>query len=348
MSDKNYKIIENFFEKVSITDELSDSSILKYKDSIKKFLYVLDNKFIDNLENSDFEIFISRMKRNGASNSRISNVISAVKKLLNFIQREKWISLKVDLDKIKKPKISRKEVLYLSEHEIKIFLGTILADIKKSETIRKVRMMALMIFLLQTGARIGEALSAKVQDIDRPNMEIPIIGKGKQPRTLFISRDTLCWIDRYLKIRKNDNEYLFTTLNGKSVWKQTDTGRAFRCYKKKSGINKRYVLHTLRHTTATQLLDKGVEINAIQFILGHRRLETTIRYYIGAIERNKAKRIMQDEHYRFIPKDAIYGASSQNSNIADVPSSPAPCPRPDNTCKLYPIVHGQEFPLHAQ
>jgi integrase len=63
------------------------------------------------------------------------------------------------------------------------------------------------------------------------------------------------------------------------------------------------VLHTLRHTAATQLALKGVPMKEIQKILGHSRLETTIKYYIGAVERDLAKRVMQDEQYRFIPKE---------------------------------------------
>ena len=60
-------------------------------------------------------------------------------------------------------------------------------------------------------------------------------------------------------------------------------GRSFRRYRDLSGINKPFVLHALRHTAATQLALKGVPMNEIQKILGHSRLETTIRYYIGAV-----------------------------------------------------------------
>ena len=72
-----------------------------------------------------------------------------------------------------------------------------------------------------------------------------------------------------------------------------------------SGITKPFVLHTLRHTAATQLALKGVPMNEIQKILGHSRLETTIKYYIGAVEKDLAKKVMQDEHYRFIPKEMV-------------------------------------------
>lgn len=166
-------------------------------------------------------------------------------------------------------------------------------------------MMALLLLLLQTAARLGEALSIKRNDIDRINMEIPIIGKGRKPRCLYISEDTLFWIDKYLSIRKDNSEYLFVSLDGKSKWQQTDVGRSFRRYRKLSGITKPFVLHTLRHTAATQLALKGVPMNEIQKILGHSHLETTIKYYIGAVESDLAKKVIRDEHYRYIPKEMV-------------------------------------------
>jgi site-specific recombinase XerD len=243
------------------------------------------------------------------------------------------VGSKADLEKIRKPKAERKEVSFLTIEEIKIFLKAITSDIEAGLMIRKVRMMSLVMLLLQTGARIGEALSIKVQDIDRINMEIPIIGKGHKPRSLYLKSDTLYWIDKYLAVRNSSSEYLFVTLNGKAKWSQTDVGRSFRYYKKKSGISKPFVLHTLRHTTATQLTLKGVPMNSVQHILGHSRLETTIRYYIGAVEKSMAKKVMHDEYYQFIPKDAIRIASPQNSNTGGAPSLPAPCPRLNNICR---------------
>lgn len=301
----NKKLMEEFFMGVRITDELCASSIVKYRDSINKFLSVCENKNIADLGNSDFKLFILKMKDNGASNSRISNVIAAMKRLVGYLQKERLIGNKINLEEIKKPKIPRKEVNHLTGPEIKMLLDAIKKDIEKGEEVRKVRMMALVIILLQTGARIGEVLSIKISEIDRINMEIPIFGKGSKPRSLYLSSYTLYWIDRYLKIRNSEKDLLFLTVGGESKWSQTDVGRSFRGYRNKSGITKHFVLHTLRHTTATQLSDKGVPMNCIQHILGHSRLETTIKYYIGAAEKNRAKEIMKDDYYRFIPKEAL-------------------------------------------
>jgi site-specific recombinase XerD len=305
MTVENEKLIEVFFAAMKITGELSDSSIIKYQDSIRKFLSVVDDRFLGDLENSDFDRFILKMKEAGNSGARIRNVISAMKTLLAYLQKERLIELKLDLEKIRKPKLERKEVAYLSDEEIVLLLQAVRKDIADGIMIRKVRMMALLVLMLQTAARLGEALSIKIQEIDRINMEIPIIGKGKKPRSLYLSRDTLFWIDKYLELRHDHSEYLFVTLNGKSKWSQTDVGRSFRRYRRLSGINKVFVLHTLRHTAATQLALKGVPMNQIQRILGHSRLETTIRYYIGAIENDLAKKVMQDERYRFIPEGMV-------------------------------------------
>jgi len=348
LNQKNSELIEKYFTNVSITGELSVSSILKYRDSIKKFLTIIDNKFFGDLTNRDFDIFVLQMRDNGANGARIRNVISAMKSLISHLQKEGLDTLHLDLDKIRKPRLERKEVNFLTLEEIRIFLQTITDDIAKGIMIRKVRMMALVILMLQTGARVGEALSIKIKEIDRINMEIPIIGKGGKPRSLYLKPDTLYWIDRYLKIRKSNNEYLFVTLTGNAKWQQTDVGRSFRLYKKKSGIGKHFVLHTLRHTTATQLTLKGVPMNSVQHILGHSRLETTIRYYIGAVEKSRAKEFMRDDYYCFIPESQMLNPNSQNSKTDGALSLPAPCPRPNNICKSYPTVHVREFLSHEQ
>lgn len=345
---KNLSIIEECFRNARITDEISASSVSKYRDSLKKFFSIV-NKDIPALDLEDFKKFIRQMQENGASNSRIANVISAVKWIIKKIKEDNMANIQIDLDKIKKPRIKHnKEVMYLTTEEIACFLGTIRKDIEISPAIRKVRMMALSMLLLQTGARIGEALSIQISKIDRRNNEVPIIGKGQKPRNLLLSKDTLYWIDRYLEIRKSDNDLLFVRLDGQSKWEQTNVGRSFRYYKERSGITKPIVLHTLRHTTATQLQDKGVPLNVIQKILGHSKLETTVKYYLGAAEKKSAKKVMEDEYYRFIPESAIYGSNQQNLKTHDEPSSLSPCPLPGNTYRSYPGAHDPEFPSHGQ
>lgn len=301
MEKKCEKMIEGCFRKAMITGELSDSSIIKYRDSIKKFFKVIKKSF-DKLTVEDFEDFTLQMRKNGASNSRIANVISAMKWVINKLQISGEMHRSLDLEKVKKPKISRKEVNYFSEQDIKRLIDAIKNDNSKGMEIRKYRFFALVIFLLQTGARIGEALSINITDIDRENLEVQIVGKGKKVRPLLLTQSTLDVLDQYLEMRTDSHEALFVALNGRSRWQQTDVGRSFRRYKKAAGIKKNFVIHTLRHTFATRHLLKHTPINTVQYLLGHSNLETTMKYYIGSVEKSQARQYIKDEYFEFIEK----------------------------------------------
>lgn len=298
-------LIEECFRDARITDEICIGTEAKYRSSVIKFLSVVDIQKLEDLSNSDFDGFIIRMKDNGASNSRIRNVISAMMWVANKLQNKGIIFNNLNLLTIKKPKVMKKEVEYLTEQEVARFIGCVTKDIEKRPTVKNIRFMALIMFLLQTGARIGEVLSIDIEDIDRQNKEVKIIGKGNKPRTLFLRDETQDWIDRYLSTRNDSEKALFATQDGVSRWKQTDAGRSFRKYKELSGIKKKFVIHTLRHTFATQYLQRGGALPTVQAALGHSDPMTTLKYYSGAVEKVKVKEMINDRHFDFIPKMAL-------------------------------------------
>lgn len=305
MGIEDIKLLEECFREALITGELSDSSIAKYRDSFKKFFAVIGDKPLGELEERDFDDFILKAREGGAGNSRIANVISSIKWVLKRLQDNGKVFRTLDLDHVRKPKIESKEVVYLTEEEIGKLLTAVKAEVSKDSRISNVRMMALVMLLLESGARIGEALSIKVREVDWDNHEIPIIGKGKRPRTLFFRDGAKYWLKKYLAERDSSHELLFVTQRGDGKWFQTDVGRSFRRFRDLSGIKKHFTIHTLRHCTGTLLHGRGVQLNVVQRILGHKRLETTVRYYIGAAEKAQAKKIMQDNMYNFIPESAV-------------------------------------------
>jgi site-specific recombinase XerD len=288
-----------------ITDDLSPSSIKKYASSLKTFFTVLCDKRVETLTNADFDRFIIRMKMRGASNSRISNIIASAKWIVRKLQAKEVVFAQLNLLTIKKPKAMKKETNYLTEAEIKQFFDSIRRDIARRETVRNIRFMAFAVLLMQTGCRIGEALSIDIEDIDRENKEIRIMGKGGKPRKLYLRAETIQAIDKYLSTRTDKEKTLFATQDGKSRWQQTDAGRSFRKYKKLSGIKKDFVIHTLRHTFATQYLMKGAGINVVQTALGHSDPVTTLKYYAAAVEGVKVKEMINDRHFDFIPCSAL-------------------------------------------
>lgn len=304
-NENNQKLIEKCFRDARITDELCLSSIIKYRSSIKKFFAVIGDKRLEDLNNADFENFILKMKGAGAGNQRIRNVINAVKWVVQKSQNKGIVFNQLNLLTIKQPKIMKREVNYLTESEVEQFINCIKKDIEKKETVKNIRFMAFVRLLLQTGARIGEVLFINIKDINRQNREIAIIGKGSKPRTLFLKEETLKWIDKYLSTRHDNEKALFATQNGGSRWEQTDAGRSFRKYKKMSGIQKKFTIHTLRHSFATLCLMRGAGINVVQAALGHADPITTLKYYSGAVEKVKVKEMINDAHFDFIPQSKL-------------------------------------------
>ncbi|MFA5925604.1 MAG: tyrosine-type recombinase/integrase [Parcubacteria group bacterium] len=304
MNQDNLVKIEECFRNASITDELCLASIKKYTSSMRKFFAVIGDKKLEDLSNEDIDNFIIKMK-GGIDNSTIRSVIYAVKWIVKSMQNRRVVFQHLDLLLIKQPKIMKKEVNYLTENEIEQFINCIKKDIDKRETVKKIRFMAFVMLLLQTGARIGEVLSINIEDINRQNKEIPIIGKGNKPGTLFLRDETINWIIKYLSVRGGNNKALFTTLNGESRWEQTDAGRSFRRYRKMSGIAKKFTIHTLRHTFATHLLQEGKPLPTVQAALRHSDPMTTLRFYSGAVEKAKVKEMINDRHFDFIPQSAL-------------------------------------------
>jgi site-specific recombinase XerD len=303
--EENLKLAEECFRDARITDDLCPSSIKKYADSIKKFFTVIFDKNFENLTNADFDRFIIHMKEKGASNSRISDVIASAKWIIARLQSKGIAFDQLNLLTLKKPRAVKKETNYLTEAEIGQFIGCIKRDMARKETVKNIRFMAFTMLLIKTGARIGEVLSINIDDIDRQNKEIKIIGKGGKPRKLFLRDETLRMIDNYLSIRRDSKEALFVTQDGKSRWQQTDAGRSFRKYKKMSGIKKDFVVHTLRHTFATQYLMRGAGINVVQTALGHSDPVTTLKYYTAAVEGAKVREMINDRHFDFIPSSML-------------------------------------------
>jgi integrase/recombinase XerD len=129
--------------------------------------------------------------------------------------------------------------------------------------------------------RISEVLSLDRTQIDFKNAEAKIVGKGGKERVVFFSERALTWVSRYLKRRNDDNPALFVTSDQLRRLTRTDVWRPFVRHRILAGINKRVTPHLLRHTAATQLLFNGCPVGHIKEILGHERLETTCRYYLG-------------------------------------------------------------------
>jgi len=133
------------------------------------------------------------------------------------------------------------------------------------------RYPAMITLMARGGLRLSEVASLRAKDV---NMKEGIItirsGKGRKDRVIPIPRGSRRHLQVILRFLKSD-DHLFP-------WSTRTINRVVKRLAKKAGIDKNVSPHTLRHTAATRMLKKGVNIRAVQKILGHKSLTTTQRY----------------------------------------------------------------------
>ena len=173
--------------------------------------------------------------------------------------------------------------------------------------IKETRARALILVLLRTGMRIGEVLRLKVRDLDIRERKIHIYEGEKNclGRVVYLSDDALMALKLWLRKRKPQTEYLFPGNKHKHLG-YSQARNIFVKYIWAAGLqNKGYMIHSLRHTFASELLNAGMRLECLQLLLGHRDIEMTRRY---ARLTDKSR---EEEYFRamtIIEQGGIHGA----------------------------------------
>ena len=155
----------------------------------------------------------------------------------------------------------------LSEQEIQLIFSNI----------KNLKHKAILSLIYSSGIRIGEALNLTINDLDSDRMLISIRrGKGEKDRMVPMASNVLKLLRVYYKEYKPVN-YLFNG-NDNGSYSATSVRNVLKRAVYKSNIKKNVTPHTLRHSYATHLLEKGTDLRYIQVILGHSSVKTTEIY----------------------------------------------------------------------
>ena len=244
----------------------------------------------------------SQLFQRGAKESRVAVVLYTLRAVLQYA-RDILDYNTLDPQLIRTPRPPSREVVYLNDSELESFLNAIPLHYMWNPEPRfsGVCFRALVETLIATAMRISESLSLNRDGIDFDKREAVIIGKGNKQRVVFFTPRAIAWIRKYLELRRDNNPALFATQHGRRL---TVNGvqQTFQRTVKRAKLAKRVTPHTLRHTAATLLLRNGCPIGYIKEVLGHSRLETTCRYYLGVLDKADTKRAF--DQYMLIGDDS--------------------------------------------
>ena len=142
----------------------------------------------------------------------------------------------------------------------------------------ELRDLAMIDLLASTGMRVGEMVLLNRADIDYNERECIVFGKGDKERVVYFDARTKIHLQNYLNSRDDDNPALFVSLQKPHKRLQISGIEVrLRQYGKRLGITKVHP-HKFRRTLATVAIDKGMPIEQLQQLLGHRRIDTTLQY----------------------------------------------------------------------
>lgn len=289
------EVVPPFLDFARVELQFRPQSLAKYRDSFRHIIRIVGDRPVTEYSKEDVTALKAHLMARGLSVSRHVSFLSALKRLLQFCRDEHGLGV-LDAAAVSMPKRPRREVCYLTVEEVNRFVDCIsVTTCRDKPSPQGLRFRALVEVLLGSAMRIGEVLSLNRSDVNFAAREARIIGKGNKQRVAFFTERALCWLQRYLDTRDDDHPALFARLDGRGPLKQPDIWRPFSRYRRISGIAKRITPHLLRHTAATQLLFNGCPIGHIKEILGHERLETTCRYYLGLDHR-----AAQQAHERYL------------------------------------------------
>jgi len=281
-------LIHEFINYINFEKGYSRHTISNYKRDLKQYAKFLDSRMADR---EIVQAYLKKLNDLGYSPSSIMRKHAALKSFYHYLLAEGKIASDPTFD-LKLPKIGQRLPKALTIKETFDLLKAPAKDPRDS---------AIMELLYATGLRASEVVGLNLFDVNLQASFLKCLGKGGKERVVPIGDMAKRAIEKYLKdirpkFSKDENEKaLFLDRNGTRLSRQA-LWDIVKKYVKKSGIKSKTTTHTLRHSFATHLLEKGADLRFVQEMLGHSDISTTEIY--TSVSRERLKKIYMNSHPR--------------------------------------------------
>jgi len=282
----------HFLEHLEIERKCSKLTIRNYEHYLGVLIdFLITNKKIENpivddltSENiREFRLYLSRQKGTKGEMKLVTQgyYVISLRSFLKWLVKNDMEVLQIS--KLDVPKVKDHSLKFLSEEQMTRLLNQPLNSAKNG-----LRDRSILELLFSTGLRVSELVSLNREQINLNTREFGVIGKGGRSRVVFITKHAAEWIDKYLKSRTDHYKPLFirdlrpkeeiglldeeTRLTARSVQ------RLVKKYVRQANLPVAATPHTLRHSMATDLLQRGADLRSVQELLGHKNIATTQIY----------------------------------------------------------------------
>ena len=245
----------------------SEKSLKYYQTTIQSMLSAV-KKDIKQIETEDIRTYLTDYQRQKQScRVTIDNIRRILSSFFSWLEDEDHI-LKSPVRRIHKVKAVTNIKETYSDEALEVM----------RDNCTEPRDLAIIDMLASTGMRVGEMVLLNRNDIDFNERECVVFGKGNKERVVYFDARTKIHLKNYLQSRTDDNPALFVSL--KSPYNRMNIGGIETCLRrlgKQLGLQRVHP-HKFRRTLATMAIDKGMPIEQLQQLLGHKRIDTTLQY----------------------------------------------------------------------
>tara|TARA_X000001036_G_scaffold246405_1_gene229714 strand:- start:270 stop:1190 length:921 start_codon:yes stop_codon:yes gene_type:complete len=293
MSKENSDLINKYLEFVFVQKNLSKNTLISYQNDLQEFSNIFGKIYLANGFDQKIDEYIKYLSEKFSPKSHCRK-LSSVRNFLSYLFDLKLIK-KNPTNDIEFPKIPKNVPKFLSEIEV----DKIIQKSYENKSFKGLRTTLLIEILYATGIRVSELVSIKLGDIKDDYSSLMIKSKGGDFRyvPLFgVVMDILKkYLDDNLRLQSEKSKFLFPS---NSKIGHLTRHRFFQILKDlsvKAGLDKNKISpHVIRHSFASHLLNRGVDLRIIQESLGHKDISTTQIY--THIQAKKLRKILENKH----------------------------------------------------
>ncbi len=282
------KDVKDFLDYLKYQKTYSDYTVTSYNNDLEEYLNYLNKEGLNykDIKYSDIRFFLMYLKEEKKiKSSSISRKLSAIRVFYNYLVNKEIIDNN-PFTLVNGPKKEKKLPRYFEYNELEE-----LFDVPDTSTPLGQRDYLILEMLYATGVRVGELVSIKVNDINKYDKTIKILGKGNKERFVAYGEYASDALDKYLKdgrckLNKNSSDYLFLNHVG-GVLTERGVRYILSNIIKETSLTKNISPHMIRHSFATHLLNEGCDLITVQQLLGHSSISATQVYTHVSTDRLK-------------------------------------------------------------
>jgi len=275
--------VNRFLKYLEVERNASELTIKSYREDFEalvEYLSELQGRTPSPGEVGTVELrgYVAALHEAGYAKTTIARRLASLRSFFRFGQREGWTQSN-PAKPLRNPRKARSLPHFLSGDDVARLLGAPPAD----EALG-LRDRAILEVLYSAGLRVSELAGLNDADLDLPGGALRVRGKGRRERIAPVGSFAVRALRQWLRVRRlsaretsGAGAPVFTNKFGRRLTTRS-VGRLLEKHLKATGLDRRTTPHTLRHSFATHLLDRGADIRSVQVLLGHKSLVTTQIY----------------------------------------------------------------------